>query len=236
MLNTIVAETLDEFATHLEPIVAAKKDLNSEIQKLLQAAIKESKSVLFNGDNYSEAWHQEAERRGLPNRRTTIDSLPDLVSPKAIGLFTRYGVLSERELHSRYEIFLESYHKTINIESQLTIQIAQRMILPAALRHQAMVAQAIANLKATGATVPKTQTAHLNELVGAIEDLQSATDRLSEAVEEPANGDSLDHAKHSRDVIIPAMSAVRVAGDQLETLIADDLWPLPTYQEMLFIK
>ena len=236
VLNTIVAEIVDEFATQLEQAVAAKKDLNTEIQKLLQAAVKESKSVLFNGDNYSEAWHSEAERRGLPNRRTTIDSLPDLVSPKAVALFTKYGVLSERELHSRYEIFLESYRKTINIESQLTIQIAQRMILPAALRHQAQVAEAIANLKATGATVPKTQTALLNELVGAIEDLQSATDQLTEAVDEPAKGDSLDHAKHSRDVIIPAMNAVRAAGDQLETLVADDLWPLPTYQEMLFIK
>ncbi|MGZ3412638.1 MAG: glutamine synthetase III family protein [Isosphaeraceae bacterium] len=236
VLNTIVAEIVDEFATQLEQAVAAKKDLNTEIQKLLQAAVKESKSVLFNGDNYSEAWQTEAERRGLPNRRTTIDSLPDLVSPKAVALFTKYGVLSERELHSRYEIFLESYRKTINIESQLTIQIAQRMILPAALRHQAQVAEAIANLKATGATVPKTQTALLNELVVAIEDLQSATNQLTEAVDEPAKGDSLDHAKHSRDVIIPAMNAVRAAGDQLETLVADDLWPLPTYQEMLFIK
>ncbi|MBV8130767.1 MAG: glutamine synthetase III [Planctomycetaceae bacterium] len=236
VLNTIVAEIVDEFATQLEQAVATKKDLNTEIQKLLQAAVKESKSVLFNGDNYSEAWQIEAERRGLPNRRTTIDSLPDLVSPKAVALFTKYGVLSERELHSRYEIFLESYHKTINIESQLTIQIAQRMILPAALRHQAQVAEAIANLKATGATVPKTQSALLNELVGAIENLQSATDQLTEAVEEPPRGDSLDLAKHSRDVIIPAMSAVRAAGDQLETLVADDLWPLPTYQEMLFIK
>ena len=236
VLNTIVAETLDEFATHLEQSVAAKKDLNTEIQKLLQAAVKQSKSVLFNGDNYSEAWHTEAERRGLPNRRSTIDSLPDLVSPKSVSLFTKYGVLSDRELHSRYEIFLENYHKTINIESQLTLQIAQRMILPAALRHQAQVAGSLASLKATGATVPKTQTALLNELVTAIEELQSATDRLGEAVDEPSKGDSLDHAKYARDVVIPAMNAVRAAGDQLETIVADDLWPLPTYQEMLFIK
>jgi glutamine synthetase len=236
VLNTIVAESLDDFATHLEQAVAAKKDLNTEIQKLLQNAVKETKSVLFNGDNYSEAWHADAERRGLPNRRTTIDSLPDLVSSKAVGLFTKYGVLNERELHSRYEIFLESYRKTINIESQLTIQISQRMILPAALRYQAQVAEAISNLKATGATVPKTQSAHLKELVEAIESLQSATDQLSETIDEPAKGDSLDHAKYARDVIIPAMNAVRSAGDQLETLVADDLWPLPTYQEMLFIK
>ena len=172
----------------------------------------------------------------MPNRRTTVDSLPDIISPKSIGLFGKYGVLSERELHSRYEIFLESYRKTINIESQLTIQIAQRMILPAALRYQEQVASAISSLKATGVTVPKTQMAHLSELVAGIEALQTATDHLSETVEEPARGDSLDHAKHARDAVIPAMNAVRSAGDHLETLVADDLWPLPTYQEMLFIK
>ena len=135
---------------------------------MLQPIVKESKSVLFNGDNYSEAWHAEAERRGLPTA-TTVDSLPDIISPKAIGLFGKYGVLSERELHSRYEIFLENYRKTINIESQLTIQIAQRMILPAALRYQEQVASAIGSLKATGVTVPKTQVAHLSELVAGIE-------------------------------------------------------------------
>ncbi len=236
VLNTIVAESLDEIATQLEQAVAAKRDLNAEIQKVLQPIVKESKSVLFNGDNYSEAWHAEAERRGLFNRRTTVDSLPDLISPKSIGLFGKYGVLSERELHSRYEIFLENYRKTINIESQLTIQIAQRMILPAALRYQEQVASAISSLKATGVTVPKTQVAHLSELVAGIEALQTATDHLSETVEEPAKGDSLDHAKHARDQVIPAMNAVRSAGDHLETLVADDLWPLPTYQEMLFIK
>jgi glutamine synthetase len=236
VLNTIVAESLDDFATQLEQAVASKKDLNGEIQRVLESSIKESKHVLFNGDNYSEAWHVEAERRGLPNRRTTIDSLPDLVAPKSVAMFTRYGVFNERELHSRYEIFLEGYRKTINIESQLTIQIAERMILPAALRYQAQVAGAVSSLKATGATVPKTQTALLNELVSAIEELQSATDHLQEIVDEPARSDSLDHAKHARDFIIPAMAAVRTAGDRLETLIADDLWPLPTYQEMLFIK
>jgi glutamine synthetase len=235
-LNTIVAESLDDFATPLEQAVAAKKDLNAEIQTLLQNAIKESKQVIFNGDNYSEAWHAEAERRGLPNRRTAIDSLPDLISAKSIKLFTKYGIFNERELHSRYEIFLENYKKTINIESQLTIQIATRMILPAALRYQTQVAEAVAQLKATGATVPKAQAALLGELVKAIDDLQEAADRLADATEEPGEGDSLAHAKHSRDAIIPAMNAVRAAGDRLEGLVADDLWPLPTYQEMLFIK
>ena len=155
VLNTIVAESLDDFATHLEQAVAAGKDLNAEIQLLLQNAVKESKQVIFNGDNYSEAWHAEAERRGLPNRRTAVESLPDLISPKSVKLFAKYGVFNERELHSRFEIFVEGYRKTINIESQLTIQIAKRMILPAALRYQAEVAESIASLKATGRNRPQ---------------------------------------------------------------------------------
>ena len=235
-LNTIVAESLDDLATHLEQAVSVGKDLNAEIQLLLQNAVKESKHIIFNGDNYSEAWHAEAERRGLPNRRTTVDSLPDLISPKSVKLFSKYGVFSERELHSRYEIFVEAYRKTINIESQLTIHIAKRMILPAALRYQSEVAHSIANLKASGATVPKIQSAHLSELVSLIDELQSSTDRLEAALEEHPDGDSLAHAKHARDVIIPAMNSVRVAGDNLEGIVADDLWPLPTYQEMLFLK
>ncbi len=236
VLNTIVAESLDEIATVLEKGVAAGKDLNSEIQALLPKLIAESKQVIFNGDNYTEAWHSEAEKRGLPNRRSTIDSLPDLISPKSIALFGKYGVLSEREVHSRYEILLENYKKTVNIESQLTIQIAKRMILPASLRYQSEVAQAIANLKATGAAVPKTQSALLSELVTTIEELETAIDVLEEVSEHHVDGDSLSHAKYSHDKIIPAMNAVRTAGDKLEGLVADDLWPLPTYQEMLFIK
>ncbi len=110
------------------------------------------------------------------------------------------------------------------------------MILPAALRYQAEVADAIAKLKAAGAVVPKPQSAHLSELVAGIDQLQTSLDLLDDAIEEHPEGDSLSHAKHARDVIIPAMAAVRVAADQLELLVADDLWPLPTYQEMLFIK
>ncbi len=235
-LNTIVAESLDDIASHLEQAVAAKKDLNAEIQTLLQTIVKDSKHVIFNGDNYSESWHAEAERRGLPNRRSTVDSLPDLISPKSLKLFMKYGIFNERELHSRYEIFLESYKKTINIESQLMIQIATRMIIPAALRYQSQVAESIANLKASGTVAPKSQVALLSELVEAIENLQEATDQLSSVTEEHGDGDSLAHAKHSRDAIIPAMNAVRFAGDKLEGLVADDLWPLPTYQDMLFLK
>ena len=237
VLNTIVAETLDEFATQLEQAVAAKKDLNTEIQKLLQAASRRASRSSSTATITARPGTPRPSGAGLPNRRSTIDSLPDLVSPKSMGLFTKYGVLNERELHSRYEIFLENYRKTINIESQLTIQIAQRMILPAALRYQAAGGRGHRQPEGHGRRrFPRPRRPTSTSWLQAIEALQTATDRLSEAVDEPAKGDSLDHAKYARDVIIPAMNAVRAAGDQLETLVADDLWPLPTYQEMLFIK
>jgi len=236
VLNTIAAESLDDIATELEKAVAAGKDLHAEIQTLLPKWMAESKKVVFNGDNYSEAWHKEAEGRGLPNRRNAVESLPDLISPKSIALFGKYGVLSEREIHSRYEILLESYKKTINIESQLTAQISARQILPAALRYQAEVADSISKLKAAGGKVPASQSALLDDLTSLIERLQVTTAALVEASEDHGGTDSLAHARHSRDAIIPAMNDVRAVADKLEAVVAADLWPLPTYQEMLFIK
>jgi glutamine synthetase len=235
-MNTIVADSLELIATQLENAVKAGKDLNAEIQVLLPRLIAESKKVIFNGDGYTEAWHKEAAARGLPNRKSTTDSLPDLISPKSVALFGKHGVFSERELHSRYEILLENYTKTIAIESLLTRQIAQRQILPAALRFQSEVAQSVANLKGAGVTVPKSQSALLGELTETIEELQTAIDGLTEASDNHAEGDSLAHAKYAHEAIIPAMATVRAAGDKLENIVAADLWPLPTYQEMLFIK
>jgi glutamine synthetase len=236
VINTIVAESLDEIATTLEAAVAAGKNLTTEIQAVLPKVLAEGKKVIFNGDNYTESWHKEAEKRGLPNRRNTVDSLPDLIAPKAVQLFSKYGVFTERELHSRYEILLENYIKTVAIEAQITIQIANRQILPAAMRYQSEVAESTTNLKNAGLKVPGLQIDLLEEVSSTIEELLTSTLALSKAFEEHAEGDSLAHAKHSRDAILPAMAAVRVAGDKLETLVADDLWPLPTYQEMLFIK
>ncbi|HEU5115826.1 MAG TPA: glutamine synthetase type III, partial [Isosphaeraceae bacterium] len=233
---TIVAESIDDIATELEKTGKTGKDLNPEIQGLLQKIIAEDKAVIFNGDNYSEAWHQEAEKRGLPNRKSTTDSLPDLVAPKSVELFSKYGVFSEREIHSRYEILLEGYKKTINIEANLTVSMAQRQILPAAMRYQSQIAGSIANLKAAGAGVPKTQTALLGSITETIEELQASIDKLEEVLDEHLDGDSLSHARYSYETVIPAMLAVRSAGDKLETMVADDLWPLPTYQEMLFVK
>jgi glutamine synthetase len=236
VLNTIVAETLDEIATTIEAAVAAGKDLNAEIQALLPKMIAESKKVIFNGNGYSTEWHEEAAKRGLPNRRNCVDSLPDLVSDKSIALFSKYGVFSEREIRSRYEILLENYIKTINIEAELTQQIAGRQILPAAIRYQTQVAESLVAVKAAGVEPSAAQKAMLTELSKTIDELTAGLGVLGHTFEHHAEGDSLAHAQFSRDKVIPAMLAVRGTADKLETLVADDLWPLPTYQEMLFIK
>ncbi|HZY88829.1 MAG TPA: glutamine synthetase III, partial [Gemmataceae bacterium] len=235
VLNTIVAESLDYIATSLEKAKAAGKDVNKAAQELLPAIIKESKKVIFNGDNYTPEWHQEAEKRGLPNLRNTVDSLPVILRPDTTALFSKYRVYSERELKSRFNILCENYVKTVNIEGRLTSMMARTMILPAALRYQAEVAAAVNATKAAG--VDNTPQADLlRNLTQTISSFQGATAALDESLGHPGDGDAFAHAKHFRDEVLPAMNEVRKLGDKLETTVADDLWPLPTYREMLFIK
>jgi glutamine synthetase len=235
VLNTIVAESLDFIATHLEKAVKAGQEVNKAIQELLPKIIAESKKVIFNGDNYAEEWHKEAERRGLPNLRNTVDALPVITRKDTIDLFTRYRVYSERELQSRFNILAENYVKTVNIEGQLTSVMARTMILPAALRYQAEVAQAVNATKAAGVD-NSAQAELLRTLTAAIGDLQGGISTLDKALHHHAEGDVHHHTVYARDKVLPAMNAVRAAGDKLETMVADDLWPLPTYREMLFIK
>jgi glutamine synthetase len=235
VLNTIVAESLDYIATHLEKSVGAGKDLNKAVQELLPTVYKESKKVIFNGDNYSEDWYKEAEKRGLPNLRNTVDVLPVILRKDTLELFTKYRVYSERELHSRFNIFTESYVKTVNIEGQLTAMMARTMILPAALRYQGEVAQAVNATKAAGVD-NHAQAELLKSLTATITEFQLAISNLDKALHHHADGDVLGHAKYARDSILPAMNQVRTLGDRLETTVADDLWPIPTYREMLFIK
>jgi glutamine synthetase len=236
VLNTIVAESLDFIATHLEKAKSEGKDLNRAVQELLPGIIKDIKKVIYNGDNYTPEWHAEAERRGLPNLRTTVDSLPTILERESIDLFTRYKVYSERELESRLTILAEHYVKTVTIEGKCMSLMARTMILPAALRYQAEVAQAIQALQAAGARVPGRQTELLNKLTTTIDSLQESADKLDKALAHHAEGDVLSHTKHARDRILPVMADLRKAGDTLETMVADDLWPLPTYREMLFMK
>jgi glutamine synthetase len=235
VLNTIVAESLDHIATHLERAKGEGKDLNRAVQELLPALIKESKRVIFNGDNYTPEWHQEAERRGLPNLRNTVDALPVILEPESVELFAKYKVYNKRELESRFNILTENYVKTVAIEARCAAMMARTMILPAALRYQSEVAAAV-NATKTAGVDNAAQAELLRGLTKTIGAFQAATAVLDDALGQHAEGDLLAHAKHARDHLLPAMAEVRKLGDKLETMVADDLWPLPAYREMLFIK
>jgi len=234
VLNTIVAESLDYIATELEKATSGDTSkLNDAVQKILQGIASKHKAVIFNGDGYSEAWHQEAEKRGLPNLRNTLDALPVLLKPEVSALFEKYSVLSSREVHSRYEIYVERYCKDINTESLTALFMARTYILPAAYRYQGELAATAASLKALGKN-PHLGT--LDTLTEQVAKLEDATAKLETAIEHKASGDLMAHARHFRDEVLPAMGAVRTIADKLESIVADDIWPLPTYREMLFIK
>jgi glutamine synthetase len=235
VLNTIVAESLDFFATSLEKALSSGKGLNTAIGDLLTSAIKESKKVLFSGDGYSDDWHKEAAKRGLPNLKNTVDSLPVIVRKDSIDLFTKYKVYTENELKSRYNILVEQYVKTINVEAKLMSFMGKTMIVPACLRYQIEVGNAIAAAKGAGADAT-TQVELMRSLTASLTQLQQSLSHLDEEIGHEAKGDPIDHARHSRDKIVTAMVAVRTAADKLETMVSDDLWPIPTYREMLFIR
>jgi glutamine synthetase len=235
VLNTIVSESLDYVATALENETGGDPSkLNAAVQKVLQSVVKDHKAVLFNGDNYSEEWHQEAEKRGLPNLKNTVAALPSLVAPKNIAMFEKYGVLSSREMHSRYEIYMERYCKDINTESQTALNMAKTMILPAAYRYQGELATtATALTESLGGNI---DMATLRTVTGLVGELEKSIDTLESAIGQNGHGDLAAEAKHFQAEVIPAMTAVRTTADKLEGIVADDLWPLPTYREILFIK
>ena len=226
VLNTIVAEAVDDLAGKLK---SALKGSSGNLEKALAKVVKDSyaanKQVVFGGDNYSPEWHAEAEKRGLYNLRTTPDALPWLVDKGTVALFKKYKVLSKRELEARYEVFLEQYATKINIESETAAQIARTGILPASVRQ-------LNELKATD----------LPELVGEVEplvkELHYALLKLEDANLKDNQDDKtpLKWATYMRDTVIPAMDDLRDVADRLEGHVADDLWPLPRYSEMLFIK
>ena len=201
---------------------------------MLPKLIKESKHVIFNGDNYSEAWHKEAEKRGLPNFKNTVDCLPMITEKPSVDLFTKYKVYSKRELESRAVIFAEAYTKTVTIEANTMLMMAKTMILPSAIRYQGEVAQAVASAKMAGVDSPVCETLHV--ICEAIGEFQKKIANMEKAASHHADGDELAHATYARDHLIPAMVELRKAGDKLESMIADELWPIPTYREMLFLS
>jgi glutamine synthetase len=226
VLNTIVAEAVDDLVGKLSTALKASgATLEKAVTKVVKDSWTENKRIVFDGDGYSDAWHKEAEKRGLLNLRTTPDALPWLVDKQTIAAFKKYKVLSKRELEARYEVFTEQYAVNINIEAETAAAIARTMVLPAAVRY-------LNELNATG----------LEELSGEIEplikELHFALLKLEDAnlSENQPEHPALKWATYMRDNVIVAMEDVRDVADRLEKLVADDLWPLPKYSEMLFIK
>jgi glutamine synthetase len=234
-LNVAVAESLDYIATELEKSVKEGKKLQAALKALLTRLIKENKRIIFNGNNYSDEWQKDAAKRGLLNHRTSVDAFGEVLGKDSIAAFEKYGVLKERELRARFDVALEQYNKSINIEGQLMVLMGNRYILPAAYRYQAELGQSVAAVKAAGGSAkePKKVLDRLNRLV---DETKQAVDHLQHLLEHEANGDALKHAKYFRDKVVPAMNALRESADALETIVPQDLWPLPTYREMLFIK
>ena len=238
-LNTIMTEALDYVATELEKATGGDTSkLANAVQSLLKSIINEHGSVIFNGDGYSEEWHAEAEKRGLKNNKQTIDALPAITDPAVVSMFEKYKVLSPREVASREEIYFEQYVLTLNVEARLTHEIAKTIIYPAAVRYQGELAGAAANCKAAGVEF---DASLLNKLSGLIKNLSEKIAVLEKLNEEGGHGGhGVSNPKQAADrcakKVKPATLDVRDAVDQLEGIVADDHWPLPTYQEMLFIK
>ncbi len=235
VLNVAVAESLDYIATELEKAVAKGVDLQDAIGKLLVKLVKENKRIVFNGNGYSDEWQKEARKRGLLNLRNTVDALPELVTKDAVQLFETYKVLTGRELNARLEVNIEAYVKTLNVEAQTMVLLANRYILPAAFRYLTEVGSAVASAKAGGVTNREGRKL-LKRLSELIDVFKQRTEALSTALGHENGGPALKHAKYMRDKVIPTMDALREAGDALETVVPADVWPLPTYREMLFIK
>ncbi|MFL5382136.1 MAG: glutamine synthetase III [Longimicrobiaceae bacterium] len=235
VLNTIMAESLDELCTLLDQELKGGASFEDALARLIATEIRRVKRIVFNGDGYSDEWQEEAARRGLLNHKTTLDALETFDSPKNAGLFEKYGVLSHRELESRIEVVYDQYFKTVNIEGETAAHMASTMILPAAVRYLNDLLAAADRGRAL--ELPSSGVVEtIRQVNGVVDALRGALDELVRQNEELGGDDVKSKAYHMRDHVIPAMAAVRAAVDRLEKLVPDDYWPLPTYRDMLFIK
>jgi glutamine synthetase len=234
VLNAAMADSLDSVATELEAAMAKGEELNKAVSKLLTKIVKEHKRIVFNGNNYAAEWEKEAGKRKLLNLKNTVDALPQLVTKGSVALLEKYKILNEREIHARYEIFLENYNKTINVEGQLMVLMANRYVLPAALEYQKRIGQSVAAVRAGGGRSTQSKKL-LGDYTKLVDKFKGQTDMLTKVLDH--NGGSAEkHAKYMRDKVVPAMTKLREIGDEIEVLTPHEIWPLPTYREMLFVK
>jgi glutamine synthetase len=228
VLNTIAAQAIDHMADALATKLDGGAELAEAVLEVVKDAYAANKQIIFNGDNYTDEWHTEAEQRGLLNLRQTPDALPYLVAEKSIEAFENYDVLSGREIHARYEVFVEQYITKLNIESETAASIARTMLVPAAVKY-------LGELAAAG------ESAGLgtirSEVVGLLDDLVEKLGALDAANSgHPEGVDPLEAAVYVENNVVPAMEAVREVADELEGVVPDALWPLPKYSEILFVK
>ena len=232
MLNTIVAETLDDFATKLENA----KDFDAELNSILKISLKEHERIIFNGNNYSDEWVEEAEKRGLLNLKTTADALPYYISKKNIDLFTKYGIYTESEVHSRYEIVLEEYSKTINIEAMTMSEMVKKDIIPAIMAYVSELSETAANKKAISPDLASdfevSMIQRLSLMTKVLYDKVAALDEALIAVREIE--DIAENAKSYKNDILPIMQEIRATADEAELIVAKKYWPFPTYGDLLF--
>ena len=226
VLNTIAADAIAEVCNELEAAIKASKDFNATLQAILQRIVKKHKRILFNGDNYTAEWRKEAARRGLPNIMTTPDALKAFADPATVKLFEKHGVLTKRELESRYNALLENYEKTIILEANCAVTIARTMIVPAAVTYQRELTAAISDIAKLFKTLKINES---KDLVKIVTELIESTLKSTRAVEKSV---TTGHPKN----IIADMIKLRTAVDALEGLLPRDQWPLATYAEMLFIN
>ena len=233
ILNTIVAEMLCQIADRLENA----QDINSEVQLILKEIVTKHKRIIFNGNNYSEEWIKEAEKRGLPNIKSTVEAVKTLVDEKNVELFEKHNILTRHELESRCEIILDHYIKTINIEALTTMDIANRQIIPAVINYTTSVANSINSIIKTGLDVDTmAQKEILKEVSSLLGLLKKNVSILEKTLEEASklSADTYNLALFYKDNIFVKMSKVREVADKLETLVDEKIWPFPTYGELLF--
>ena len=235
VLNTAVAESIDFIATAIEAAVAdgpTKGSIEASAVDVLGDVLKQHRRVIFNGDNYSDAWHAEAERRGLPILRGTADALPSFRADGVAEMFDAYGVMSTRELIARVDVLMEMYCTTITIEANTMMQMADRMVRPAAVRYSTELAESVATMASAGASC-KSVAGDLDRLTSAMDTLSDGQQLLQTAIDRDA-GDTGAHARHIQDTMMPAMAVVRTVCDDIESIVPGDLWPMPSYTDMLF--
>ena len=230
-INTIVADVLKEFADELEKA----EDFNACVHELIRRTYVEHKRILFDGNGYSEEWVKEAERRGLPNFRYMVDDIPSLITEKAIGVFTRHGVLSDVELHSRAEITYEAYINQITIEARTMLDMASKQIRPAVMKYSGMLANDINSIIAAGGD-PSVEKEILGKVTENLKEFNNALKHLAEVTDKAVNfeGETAEKAVYFKDAVAVAMEELRKPADELELIVDQKVWPFPTYGELLF--